>query len=437
MRSSAQSPVGVITEPGSALPRSLLLAYSLSPAVAKLMGADWLFGVGLLLLAAYFSVCKPATFMGDSTSRRHLMPRLPLTLFVIYGVGLGIALCVMRVADVRAATVGAFNFLVPLLIVSVAGPDRAARMLYDLPFVAVAHAVVALLMYAPLRPPIELIESLSETLLTGTAAFRLSSVSGSLALSSVMVAAFAVAVRRLVTVSNSGTGTWRTWVAAALFLICGFLSLQRAAWLSLAAILLAGLIAAAPNRRIAVMSLLAVLIAPIFAALLLMDIPEDAVDIFKDRFATLTGGSETSAVGERSGQWLNVFQNFWTLPIGHGPGQLGQPVRDFGPVTGGLPIFDGDYFRIVSEYGPVGVALVLILVAGAWRALKIAIQALARRRQRADLVIAAAVLGLLLQCVGTNVTELYFANAVFWSFWLQVWTARKPVFAATNTAPNC
>jgi len=437
MRSSAQSPVGVITEPGSALPRSLLLAYSLSPAVAKLMGADWLFGVGLLLLAAYFSVCKPATFMGDSTSRRHLMPRLPLTLFVIYGVGLGIALCVMRVADVRAATVGAFNFLVPLLIVSVAGPDRAARMLYDLPFVAVAHAVLALLMYAPLRPPIELIESLSETLLTGTAAFRLSSVSGSLALSSVMVAAFAVAVRRLVTVSNSGTGTWRTWVAAALFLICGFLSLQRAAWLSLAAILLAGLIAAAPNRRIAVMSLLAVLIAPIFAALLLMDIPEDAVDIFKDRFATLTGGSETSAVGERSGQWLNVFQNFWTLPIGHGPGQLGQPVRDFGPVTGGLPIFDGDYFRIVSEYGPVGVALVLILVAGAWRALKIAIQALARRRQRADLVIAAAVLGLLLQCVGTNVTELYFANAVFWSFWLQVWTARKPVFAATNTAPNC
>lgn len=405
--------------------------------MAKLMGADWLFGVGLLLLAAYFSVCKPATFMGDSTSRRHLMPRLPLTLFVIYGVGLGIALCVMRVADVRAATVGAFNFLVPLLIVSVAGPDRAARMLYDLPFVAVAHAVLALLMYAPLRPPIELIESLSETLLTGTAAFRLSSVSGSLALSSVMVAAFAVAVRRLVTVSNSGTGTWRTWVAAALFLICGFLSLQRAAWLSLAAILLAGLIAAAPNRRIAVMSLLAVLIAPIFAALLLMDIPEDAVDIFKDRFATLTGGSETSAVGERSGQWLNVFQNFWTLPIGHGPGQLGQPVRDFGPVTGGLPIFDGDYFRIVSEYGPVGVALVLILVAGAWRALKIAIQALARRRQRADLVIAAAVLGLLLQCVGTNVTELYFANAVFWSFWLQVWTARKPVFAATNTAPNC
>jgi hypothetical protein len=402
--------------------RWLLLAYSLSPAIAKVVGVEALFGVGLLFLAAYLLLVMPAR---PAHSLRSwlvgLQPGVFLLAFVVYAVLLGGLWCALGVADTRAALIGGFSFLVPLSMVAVAGFDRAACLLRDLPFVAVVHAVLALLMFPPTRPPFDVIETLSETLLAGTAAFRLSSVSGSLALSTCMVVAFAMTLSAFLQNRMGSARAWGYWLLASLFLLCGFLSLQRAAWLSLATVLLATLAAAPRQRRLGVVAVLGAVVAPLALAVAWVDLPEDAMVVFVDRFATLTGGGEIGAVAERSDQWLNTIFNLRELPVGHGPGQLGQPVRDSGVVTGGLPVFDGDYFRIISEYGPMGMGLVLLLLWGGGLALRNLLRAVGEPAAAHQLIVSAAVMSLLLQAVGTNVTELYFANTVFWCLWLQAW----------------
>jgi hypothetical protein len=402
--------------------RWLLLAYSLSPALAKLAGVDALFGVGLLLLAVYLLVVQPPPHAWSLRSwLTGLQPGVLLLAFVSYAVLLGGWWCLLGLADTRAALIGGFSFLVPLLMMALAGQQRAKRLLGDLPFVAVVHAALALLMFPPTRPPIEVIETLSETLLAGTAAFRLSSVSGSLALSTCMVVAFAMTLSAFLQSPAGSARSRRHWVLAAVFLLCGFLSLQRAAWLSLATVMLAALAAAPRQRRLGVLAVLGVVVAPLALAVWWVDLPEDAMEVFIDRFATLTGGGEIGAVAERSDQWLNTLFNLRELPVGHGPGQLGQAVRDTGVVTGGLPVFDGDYFRIISEYGPIGMGLVLLLLWGGVRALRRLVGAWGEPAAAHPAIVSATVLSLLLQAVGTNVTELYFANTVFWCVWLQAW----------------
>ena len=410
--------------------RWLLLIYSMSPAAAKLMGFDALFGLGLLLLIAYFFLDAPGG-NGDCEGLA-VLPQFSMLAFAVYGTILGLVLVVAQVADSRAVIVGGFSFLVPVLIVGAAGPQRAARLLHDLPFVAAAQALLALVMFSPIRLPFGPIDALSETLLTGTAAFRLSSVGGSLALSTTMVAAFAVAVYQHVHSPQGSPRARHTWQLSALFLVCGFLSLQRAAWLSLALIWIVATVVARSGKRRSVGLLLGVGALPVIAGLLFVDVPRDVIDIFIDRFDSLTGGGEVGAVAERSEQWLNVAYNLRVLPIGHGPGQLGQPIRDSWPTTGGLPIFDGDYFRIVSEYGPAGAGFVALMLAGGVRALANGRNHGLPGQGISGPILAIATVGLLVQAVGTNVSELYFANTVFWCLWIQNWTTLAPLGPQRN-----
>lgn len=415
------------------LRRLLLLLYSLSPGIAKLSGIDAMFGVGLLLLALYFALLKP---VGDRGPVSQIGIRAMLLVFVGYALALGSLLWLVGMAHEWTLVVGLISFVVPLAFAAVAGPGRCARLLDDLPLVAAFHAIVALAIYPPLRADIAWLNSAADALLEGTLAFRLATVSGSLALSSVMVVAFALTLRQHLSSAPGSAVSRLTWCGASLFLLCTLLSLQRAAWVALLLIVVVAVITAPSGRRRSLGVMLAITFAPLLVVLSTVDLPEGALDVVLERLDTVLGQGEVGAVAERSDQWGHVAHNFVNLPIGYGPGQLGQAARDVRPREGGLPIFDGDYFRIVSEYGVAGVALVVLILASLAAALRKLYRALQRRDARGDSLLSAAALGLMLQGIGTNVTELYFANTLFWSLLLLQWHAPLPTRrAATGAQP--
>lgn len=402
--------------------RTLLLAYSLSPGFAKLSGIDAFFGIGLVVLVIYAALLpKPITKSGSTTT----IVRIVMFAFVAYGLLLGLALWLADLANIRAYLIGTLTFLMPLLAVAAAGPERSAALLQDVPAVAIVHAVLALAIYPTFSPDISLLKQTGEILLEGTFAFRLSSVSGSLAFSTLMTVAFAVSLQHYTSSERGSMKSRVAWSSALLFLCCGFLSLQRAAWIALALAWLIALLFAEPRRRGSIFLLLAAAIAPAAVALMFVDIPQDAVDIIFDRFATLAGAGEIGVVAERADQWLNALYNLRELPTGHGPGQIGQPVRETGPLTGGLPVYDGDYFRIISEYGAFGIAMVLLIAVGTLRSAFKSILLNGCQQMASHAILSVALLGITLQGIGTNVTELYFANTLFWALWMQSWQSSR------------
>jgi O-Antigen ligase len=405
---------------------TLLLFYSLSPGFAKVSGIELLFGAGILSLCGYFLLVRPgpATAARDRTGG---VFRYALLAVVPYIAVLAAWLLALGMVHDRLVAVGVFTFVAPLAIVTIAGPGRARQLLRDTPAIAAIHAVLALLIYPPLRPGFDAIESIGQVLMEGTAAFRLSSVSGSLAMSGFMVVAFSMAMKEWLEAPPASHAARLNLAGAALFLFCGFMSLQRAAWLALMLVISAALLALPNKRRLAVAWVILVAFAPLALGLASVDLPPEIVDLVIDRFGTITGGGDDSAVSERSGQWVNVFGNFLTQPFGYGPGQLGQAVRDAEPYSGGLPIYDGDYFRIVSEYGAGGILLILIVVVLALKAFRMISAARKGETTPGQVFIAGAALGLMLQAVGTNVTELYFTNALFWALLLQIAAWRRTV----------
>lgn len=411
-----------------------LLLYSLAPGIAKLTDIEALFGAGLLFLILYFALQAPPSPGRVTAAQRRVA--ILLLAFVGYAVALGTLQWPADMLHEWTTVVGLLSFVVPLACVAAAGAGRCAQLLDDIPAIAGVHALIALLIYPPLRADVAWLQTASDTLLDGALAFRLASVSGSLAMSTVMVVAFAVALRQHFDCARGRLGSRLAWLGACVFLLCTFLSLQRAAWVALCVVLVVAAIKVPPMRRSSLGAMLVVAIAPLVVAATLIDLPEGALDVVLDRFDTLLGQGEVGAVAERSDQWINVTHNLTQLPLGFGPGQLGQAVRDVQPREDGRAIFDGDYFRIVSEYGFVGIGLTVLVLASLVKALRNMMGALGERRALSDGLLSAAAIGVMLQGIGTNVTELYFANTVFWALLLRQWNSpRHGLKAATVTSP--
>lgn len=406
--------------------RTLLLFYSLSPGFAKVSSNEVLFGAGILSLCGYFLLAYPAPAT-EPQDRMGAVFRCALLAVVAYIAVLAAWLLGLGMVHDRLVAVGVFTFVAPLAIVTTAGPGPARQLLRDTPAIAAVHAVLALLIYPTLRPAFDTIESIGQVLMEDTAAFRLSSVSGSLAMSGFMVVAFSLAMKAHVEARPASYAARLNLAGGALFLFCAFMSLQRAAWLALLLVSSVALLALPKKRRRALAWVPILAFAPPAIGLAAIDLPPEIVDLIVDRFGTISGGGDDSAIAERSGQWVNVFENFMTQPLGYGPGQLGQAVRDTQPYSGGLPIYDGDYFRIVSEYGAGGILLILIVVVIALKAFRMIWATRRGETPAGQVFVAGAALGLMLQAVGTNVTELYFTNTLFWALLLQIAAWRRTV----------
>ena len=104
------------------------------------------------------------------------------------------------------------------------------------------------------------------------------------------------------------------------------------------------------------------------------------------------------------------FQNVINYPLGTGVGQVGQVAR-----VGGWSVFkacaDGDYPRIFSETGiPGGLFYVFLFITAGLLYIR------SKFDNKAVKTGFFVFLGVSAQMIGSNVTEFYFVNFLYWMF---------------------
>ena len=177
-----------------------------------------------------------------------------------------------------------------------------------------------------------------------------------------------------------------------------FLCMQRSAWL-VAAIEIAMIVLISNmklSRKVAFISftLLLVVLIYIFYDKLFSDI---TISLFTKRF------SNTNIIGmvsERTVQWENAIKTWTEYPLGYGMGSFGHKAAAIGLKAA----TDGNYFRILAELGIEGLICFLT----------ISIRGLRNAFKTKRYFVAFAIIGFLLQGIGTNVFDLTFCSAIFW-----------------------
>jgi O-antigen ligase len=117
-----------------------------------------------------------------------------------------------------------------------------------------------------------------------------------------------------------------------------------------------------------------------------------------------------NATSERGGQWIAGLDNFLDYPLGTGIGQTGQFAARYEEVKSSFRIVaDGDYFRILSEMGIVGgLFFIMLIIRCIFHLIKM------RFRAKEEVAIIALTSAGLIQMIGSNISEFYFTNFLFW-----------------------
>lgn len=115
------------------------------------------------------------------------------------------------------------------------------------------------------------------------------------------------------------------------------------------------------------------------------------------------------AIQERDGQWIAGLKNFLMMPIGSGPGQVGQVAARY-EASFYNTVPDGDYFRILSEYGICGGLFYLII----FFFLMLGICGITTHSSVKRACLLSLFGGMSIQMIGSNITEFYFTNFIYW-----------------------
>jgi hypothetical protein len=132
------------------------------------------------------------------------------------------------------------------------------------------------------------------------------------------------------------------------------------------------------------------------------------VDSLTSRYEDQLG---EQAIGERQSQWEDGLDNMIKYPFGTGVGQVGQVSRVGSGWSPFNPCADGDYPRIFSETGVPGLLFYLFLFFMAGTLFfysKLDLKAV-----KTGLFV---FIGISAQMIGSNVTEFFFVNFLYWMF---------------------
>lgn len=390
---------------------SLLLLYSLSPGIAKLTGNHSWFILGLFFWAIYL-FCGIFDSLSGLDNRKKIEQWF--IFFMFYAIFLNVINFIPNTADINAQLISLGNFLIPLVMVYLGWRIGFKSYFWgDLLLVGLVHCLIALLIYYPIYQYLNNFEDIRSSLLNGALPFRLSSVSGSANLSVLMLICFAVSVN--VWFSNPPINDYKKILLIfkiILFGICAILSLQRAAILGVLIIFFV-IILTRKGR-----CLIATLVAPIIIIGIVgyasIEMPVDMYDVILSRMSSTVSLGEDSAIVERVDQWFNIIQILGSDPLGSGGGKLGQASRIAELEFKDGAIYDGDPFRIIGEYGVGGVILVAVVLLAVYQSIKVIILTIKRRAILSGTLLASLCLALVIQSFGTNITELYFVNSLFW-----------------------
>ncbi len=106
--------------------------------------------------------------------------------------------------------------------------------------------------------------------------------------------------------------------------------------------------------------------------------------------------------------WLGAINNIQSNPLGLGLGQVGLVAVSQG-LNAEHGVSDGDYFRIVSESGVFSIVFLTF-------ALALILTARLKAKTELEKYLSWIPLGVAIQMIGSNVTEFYFSNYLFWLF---------------------
>lgn len=376
----------------------LLLLYSLLPGFAKVFEKDLFFAFNIpivfFLFLSFFKFFR----------KKIVWIRYDLFFFLlIFAIFLNIPITlIFRISNMNNILYGLFVFVFPMsgYIIS-KGIDDGASLLDPLLAVALIHLLMGIIIYGFWDLPPE-INNIVKTIKRGTMWYRMSTVSGSLVFSSLMLIGFIIVLVRI-----KNKFTLSNLVLLLLFLVGILLSQQRSVYIACAFILLLyfWLSKLSLNK---ILSILFLTITGLYIVIMVLRryIGLDEANFLIQRFKTIFS---FEAVTERNLQWIGGVKNFLKIPSGVGIGQVGQAIRLVNTNLQFYPVADGDYFKILSEVGVMSIVFFFNLFYRMFTALlKLNFSF---KEQSAFLLI---LLGLSIQMIGSNISELYFINFIYW-----------------------
>ena len=259
--------------------------------------------------------------------------------------------------------------------------------------VILVHCILGIILYLPFgitNKSIPIVNILTE----GVAFGRMASVSGSLGFGNLLMIGFILSFftdkRYLLLMS-----------------ICLLFSLQRSAWLGGFFAIFLYLIYLIKQFEVTKIFSFSIILVFLFVSFIVISDKYINIDL---SFAMSRFESINDATSERKNQWENGIENFLAYPLGVGSGQAGQFAARYNEAQSIFKaIPDGDYFRSLSEYG-IMAAIFFIFVIISYIISIISISF----KSKKDIAIIALIGGELIQMIGSNVSEFYFTNFIYW-----------------------
>lgn len=370
----------------------LLLTYSLLPGLGKIIGNQMPMVLNVPLLFILF-------YRNQKKIKWRTIDKFVLA-FVIYAVFISLISLIFLPSNTIALFMGIYMYVIPICGYFFAYLIDFEELVKALKIIAVVHVLFGILIY-PLNPIYPYIAGFAELFRTGVFGERMTTVSGSLGLAALMLICF--------TCFFFNTKTTKDIIILILSAIGLIFAQQRGAWLGAIVVLIVNVLERMKTGRLKIKesTIYRGFILLVFGGILIASgvfNVESLVDRYENQFGE-------SAVDERQGQWIDGLNNVISYPLGTGVGQVGQVIRVSGGTTGFAPCADGDYPRVFSEVGVPGAIFYLFLffMAG----LLFFYSDFSNKAVKTGFFV---FLGISMQMIGSNVTEFYFANFLYWMF---------------------
>ena len=383
----------------------LLLIYSLSPGIYKILGNQMfmLLSIPIIILL----ILKPGIKI------RFYKLDLLFFFFIFYIVSLNLIQLLQPQTNRTALFMGIFLDMIPMagFIYSRKLPfDLFAKILIP---IGIVHLIIGIFLY-PLFGINAILGDISTILLDGVAFGRMSSVSGSLGF----------AVLMFLTCISALYYNRKIFFFLLLGVIC---AAQRSGWLAcLWGCFFYALINFKKNNYSFIRNLIMSII--VFVGIITFTINKTGFDtsFFSQRFEDIG-----SATNERDEQWLAGINNILKMPIGAGSGQVGQVAARY-ESSEYMIVSDGDYFRVLSEFGLGGgmfyFALLFLVL------LSIINVKSSYSKQRCCLL--SLMGGQCIQMIGSNITEFFFTNFLYWILVGYIFTELNSIFVNSRISIN-
>jgi len=363
----------------------LVLTYSLLPGLSKIMGIQVLMMINILIIGYLF-------YKGKNNIRIYRVDFF-LLFFLVYILIQSFFFFFFPFVNRTGLMMGFYLSIIPILGYFISRSIAIEQYAQSLLKIVFIHCIIGIVLY-PAFGFTNRSMPIVDVLLDGVAFGRMSSVSGSLPFGNLMMTGFTLSLffnKKLLPI----------------IIFCLLFSAQRSAWIGSFFIVIVYLWMQFKQTK--VLNIFSfVLVTMLF--LLLGHIVIGRIFNIDLGFIYTRIERLGDASGERVDLWRNGIYNFIENPMGVGVGQVGQVASRFeNAYTVFRLVPDGDYFRVLSEHGLIGGVFYIFSVF-----LLCFMLFFLRFGEKSEAVIVALLLGNFFQMIGSNISEFYFSNFLYW-----------------------